>query len=1503
LITQLRDKQTLIDRNKDKNNKVVENIDAVLSDENAQFIYDEIKKKVQEQLNPDKQLKVLRDESEFIIDSNIKIQALWDSLSAIDVSINRISTEIKNLRDLPDQKEAFRKLNYFNKSLNSWKTALNEIKREFLNPEIGFKPDNPIINDLDSLLNKIEINEKAQQDIKLKALVETLQPEFEELNKSVNAQIDAEIKRLKEKKGVSEKEIKRRIEIEEEKRTKFIVDKDKMLAYITGQMGDIGMWNAQFENFISNQDPSVASLMKYIKRMISDADIDINEKYNKFAQEINKLFEAANLNPKNLKQFKEKTSFVDLSFTYDDKGNLVPFKVNTLMTKEKNHKYTKGLMKDALDKAIADKESNPTEENINRYNQLYALMQEHNNLFFKNTYKQSYLNAKNVLGSTPLGAEVQAKRNSLFEEIDFQKKQSEDSIDVLDSYDQIASLEKQLRNMSSLYDEYGNKKEGDELKKAELLIEHNKRMKPFIEYELNEGQFEKAYQGYLIKVKEQIKSIYPNTESEEYKNELEKRLDLWIQNNTKQEIDQSFWKAKKNIITQIQKLLGKTNELNSEYLEIVDLLVGEKDKNNQPIGTEMTNEKLLKIQQIEQAIEEQKQKSKNSTELSPNDRTLLNGLFKALDDLQLKRPTDYYLDIVNEYVYDKHKIEITLENANDLLNPGFIEPILEENSEFKEWFNRNHIKVEKWQESSKSVETLYQRTAAWNITVPKNDKHYKKTDVYDENNKFYKQINGTPNIRYYSRSVKKEYLNNYDEKTGMVDDSKLNDFLGNRLPKTKEEIQQNINDDSEFQKKLEAHGQKFEKFFEGSFDSKMSWDYYVNHKYYELNEKEIAAIDAMKEYHLSNQVGLEQTKKMGLEIGRFRKDGNDIIRNTELNKFFPTVAKNIKDRFAPAVDDAQQELNFELQNTAAKLSLYTNDESKVPISGKEYLDIDQVTDDIMGSLFRYGYSAIHNKYLVEAQPIAKAFKELLNSDEFKPHDLKRMGKMIAAGNNQIIHANTNNRGKVAEGMYEIFFEGKVLNDYSAQNKKAVKFLNVMSKMASHTFFAFDITSAMKNHLGAVWQIALEGAGKKYFSWSNWQMGRPWANLAMWTISSEIYQTGPKSLKTQMVMNFDAVQGYMEGKFGTTMSRTATRDALNLKFPTAHRSWLELEASLQLFSAIMHDTKIEQIVDGKSKMIRYVDAWMLNEEGIMTLKPGIDKKWGLKGNEFLNIKSKVHEVSAKLQGAYAAMEQPLIARNLFARSAFVMKKFFTRMFINRFAFKGKFINPQDRFDLGTQSLHMGFYIRSLNVLKEAWTTRGKNLLYLNKEEKRAVKMMFLEFAKLYALNLLYGLLWGYDADDPDRWKKRKGQISTGAYFEGSGALPTPLTDEKWSKDFNAHGWLGNHLLLLMMNVEAENEHFIPLPKYGLKDMYNILIGDTHIAASSSMGQVIELIQDISQTVSGENRQYYSNDQGALLFQQKGQNKFYMHLAKMAGLKGKGIDPATAMKKMDSSRKAR
>jgi len=484
----------------------------------------------------------------------------------------------------------------------------------------------------------------------------------------------------------------------------------------------------------------------------------------------------------------------------------------------------------------------------------------------------------------------------------------------------------------------------------------------------------------------------------------------------------------------------------------------------------------------------------------------------------------------------------------------------------------------------------------------------------------------------------------------------------------------------------------------------------------------------------------------------------------------------------------------------------------------------------------------------------------------------------------------NIRGDTINALIETHWEGKRLKGVLSNSPVTNKIIGALLKSAAFSFFAFDFTSALKNHFGATYQIALEAAGKRWLTYGNYMAGRPWASKTMWEISGSIYQKGPKSKNVQLTEIFDASQGRFDDNFGESISRSATRDLVNVKFPTAHRKWLEMEATLQLFSGMMRSTKVTRMVNGEPTEIMYKDAWEVRD-GKIQLVEGVDPEWGQEGAKFLEFRNKLHQVNNLLQGAYAPFDQSRVERYAFFKLFNFMKKFFVPMFVHRLGMqtsKGKF--GQERYNPGLMEMHKGFYITNISSLVKILRHGLKYIMYMTPDEVRAFKLLVMDFVRMYIIGMIISWL-GWDDDDPQRISKLK---------DRSGALPSFLTDDEWSENWNVGGWLHNHAILLLMHVQGESGHFNPFSKRGMKDMLSIGT-TTSIAMAPTIERYIDILLHFKYYITGEKKGFYQKDSGALKTQQEESAKMWRMIQMMFGIKGKTSDPATAIKNYSDAQK--
>lgn len=264
--------------------------------------------------------------------------------------------------------------------------------------------------------------------------------------------------------------------------------------------------------------------------------------------------------------------------------------------------------------------------------------------------------------------------------------------------------------------------------------------------------------------------------------------------------------------------------------------------------------------------------------------------------------------------------------------------------------------------------------------------------------------------------------------------------------------------------------------------------------------------------------------------------------------------------------------------------------------------------------------------------------------------------------------------------------------------------------------------------------------------------------------------------------------------------------------------------------------------------------------------------------FKNYKAKIHQVSNNLQGTYAKFDQPEAQRYIAFRFVSYLRRYFTSMTMNRWGHSGKIWDPKPRFNPGLGDVQMGYYVQFLNTLKETVTQLGKNLPYMEQQEKAAAMKVITEVGMLFSLTLAMGLLFGWDPDDPEKWDKLRGK-SGPAPFLG-------LTDS--DREFNFGGYMSNHSLYMLWLVHSENKQFIPLPGYGLNEMTSMLDLKS-VVTGPTIKTYQKILDDNIAMITGSESAYYTRDVGPYRWQKEGSAKVWNDLARIVGLTGSTLDP--------------
>ena len=1307
----------------------------------------------------------------------------------------------------------------------------------------------------------------------------------------------------------------------------FYVTKDKVERALKGEGKDAHYANSYFEGYLYNTDPIIGGFAKFYKDNITEMEARAQSRINDVISQLDPLIKDAGIKFTNIGGLGRQLGFVDKIGITNQKGEFGIKEVWTLLNEWKDYRYD-------IDKL--DHDINAAQTQFNKFNskedeeKLIVLLDKKKTLlrsYFHQEYTDEYYETQSLFEKDKAGLLAAKARNDIFNRMRLINSPTGE-YDVEKVTDEMSLLWSEYKLLSSLYYPDGSKKEGDDLAIAERIQEYKKASKKFYQYKPRPEVFQNA----LIN-KEQVifqklidLKLSPNTP--EFKRAYEKERLMWLNDNIRVVIKPSFYEKRKQIINNIQSILSKLPQskldFSKQWTTIIDITSGYRDDDGQPVGNKIPKGRIGTIKKAQEEIEkakeeyagftgltveefndftdltQKKQKTalskselkyyfellnrKDNSGLNAEEKADLATYFAELNELQRKDPTEYYLDAANYWlskVADDNIYSIlghnyfTIDNINSIYDEDFLNMMAEKSPEFQEWFLNNHISKSVYSEAAKQKVDTFERLYVWNNIVPNDTKYYETTTItkLDGTKEI---IKGLPKLKYYSRSVKKEYRTGYDASIVNEDGTKgaVKKIVGLHIDNKGEFLPKNVPNNPYRNEEYHRLKTAYETD-KNSQDAKM----------FKLLEK-------LKEVHIKNQEGLGKQGKLYLDFPRFEKSSLESYQTRKEKVGTQEKVKTKKPTYNPIMwlyerlkeyirtlrtGKAEEGLwNWDEENMLVRADAYGDQIENIPISGLYNLDVDDVSTNFIDSMFRYLYGAEHHKQLVKMNPIAQGLKNILND----PTNLKEPDKIVRSNfinTGEITYLNKKGkyvRRDTFNNFYEREFRGQTTTGFGKDNAKLQVAQNFLFKRAAHSFFALNIPSAIKNALGAKFQAFITSTAGTDITPPNLIKGEGWATKYMGALTfGDAYSKGDRGLQHQLAEIFDPSQDRFRKKFGEATTRTLLKDAASMTWLTNFRAWTEVQATMQTFAAMMYTKKIPM----GNKTINYMDAWELRD-GKIQLKEGVDPEWGITYNEqgeilvgqkFKDFKNRIHVVMNKQNGAYSKLDQPEMQRYLLGRMITWLKRYFTTMLMNRYGKK--------RWNIGYGEIDQGYYLTAIQGILKFFKTA--NFADMTTQDRKAIIKTSMEVVSLMILMWLASSMFGWDDDDEDRYEKLR---------QMSGPLPIPFTSSE-AGEFDFGGFINLHILNQLLQVKSENDQFIPLIGWGLDDISSV-VDLKSIAFGPTTDTYQNILTDIYFSMTGDKRAEYARRVGNYDWQQQGSDKVWNHIGKSFGLNGSNTDPA-------------
>jgi len=1471
-----------------------------------------------------------------IFDSNLRVlfTAIEDS-NKILTNLETFSTKV-NKNATQEDGAMILSLSTIAETLGLWAAEQQEIALK-----AGVSSDNQYIKDLSAIQTKAEA---IVANIKESMLDLATDLVFESLGKKV----------MESGKKLWENEMeraqkagnKRRIDKLNQVKDDYVISREGIRKRLEGKLGDSPAVSSMWEAYVRNPDPIVGGFAKWFEQNMLQAENDTLAKLNAMVKVILPLAEKAGLKYGNEEQFFKDFLFLDKISTGklrdindDEASDIEMYEAWSLLNPYKDYKWVFADIADRKRIALQN-------ENWAEYEKIRS---EENSLrrFMHNPYPQEFLDAQMVFEEANkayadklpgIGTKASTQRDIAIQRLRAIQTQFRQMEYIDEESTAFLEMEEAYRMYNDLYRETnldGTLKDEESRTIARILKDHRKRTRNLFEFKDIPGVFDLAYDRFLDSIEDLSFE------------EQEQARKKWILENTEMALKDEFADREAEIYAEIEAIKKRLPGFFNSDIEklrglIADIVSSDRDNNNQVDATQLTDEAQKKILDIEKQIVELRGKEMNVKGLTKaesqeifdmfaNDdinwerykqimagkveitaeveATMLNlkKLYKELESMKSGTYTSYYVESWQQHL-DRIKEEgsanpasrfftslDTIVDFNMLMDeglikasPAIIKSLLEDevaintllqDSKFRKWFSRNHLavkKVKKTGERQYDRYTIYRPTSAWSTKTASNDK-LKKT-VLSTGEVIYRVPKRT---KYKSIEFK-----NKTEKIPGVTVSRVNE--NEWLPNT--DI-------------VEIDGVR---------------NPFRNERYFELlqsrNTNKIKFLEALTEWHLSQQEGVNAGGRLGYMIPRFDRDAYDTI-TLALDKGLIAAGKeSLSDiwrgiKFRSSEDYQKFGLNYDVSQVVRETAV--NEElTRIPILGVAKMPKDRVSMNLLKSMVVYTASAVTHRMLVETSPTAQILVKTLQNagpleakNKYNKNILNSLGKAVNVKMPQTESRFNSSREKAITALYDTHYLGQryanTLVDQAAPElmSSAKKVSSFMMKMASNSFFAFNLTSALKNRFAAIIQNYTEAAAGEFLSFRALRTGKAIAARATVELTSNIYHRGNKPKNVQIAQLFNLDESLNKAAEG--LYRTLGRDAASGSWTMSARKLLEMNGALELLYGMMHFQKVK-LTSGQE--IPLYEAFRI-EDGELTMRPDVVDEWQMNGEEFLNFKIKYQGVFDRLQGNYKGLRQPQAQRYLLYKHVLFMHKFFISMFQRRFAgaFTTDPIGARMQADIG--EYQGGYYVTSARyILKHARDFMGGGMslrdIKTDPHERAALKRLGMDlgaqFILVTTIRMMLSLLFDYDEEDEKRKSKSTLRRATGAI---------PFFGVEDDRDFNLVNFMTIHAINQMMQVQLESSTFNPIP-----GNYSSLFLETQgklnkpfTAWDPSFGRTYRVFDLMWKSMTGDSRGYYTRDVGPMWYQKKGAAKWQNEFFQIFG--GGGLKDLDAVKRLESTMQAK
>lgn len=1331
--------------------------------------------------------------------------------------------DIKNRLASGEQKDidiAIQELALVTKMGNKWKSYIDDLREVTKNV-----PNTDILNSLlGELLAQIESTKLKSRDLSVKVIASKLAPYLDSYNVHKQFEIDELKERLAKAPEAAKVEIQKSIDKLEKIKDKegHFVSAEDIVKILNGETEDISPLTIWVKVLHNSSDPLIGTLFVHLEKIKATVSVEEIAPAQRLGQFISDEESKSGLTSK---EWQDKILYLDDTLEYEN-GKMVPKKAWTLL-----HPYMNEWKRDekqyevrqAKEKWLEIKNNNSSsDEEVKKAHEEYIKIRDDFDKWltinWHREYKPEFYTKYDALleENKELFEEIREEQSSIYDKIRelSDNARMEEGLSLRETNRKILALRNELKEIKRPTYSNGDPKVGKDLEKALFLQRKAEIDREFYEYRPDVSKFRVEFQVFLttlllspeIKDTLELKLIEGKDNFVNlYKYAKEKNLiDVieWLDNNTVTKFHQDWYNQRKEISDQIQTLTDRVIEitgvdnkskLGDLWEQMFDLTSHLRDEDNVFDGIQSTPEIQKLVKEIDEEIEEIKRLTREES--------------KEIKNAELKEVKKQIRDLVSKLD------EIQSKDVTDSYKDAFNEMITR--TGFAELHNDSASYM--WVQGLKITDFItrpdFHKTLRENpdhkFTKWFYDNHFLKTKFTPEGE--FKRW--TPTYIWHKiEPVNSEYIllspsHKYSNQTVREK------WHTEKIPLT-------------FNERLNKWNPKSEEFQNPEYKRLLN----------SSNPKDVAASRILKQvtdYHLNTQASttiaegnigyvLPYIKKQVYEEGYLKSLKKDFFDSS--NRFEEGAGnydeqaskmpgfKGIKDKFLAWWRNQEQE---EESKTDTERAL------RVAVPFTKYHEPEVVSKDVLMSVIRFSASTKTADKLMKSLPIISLIE-----------------------NSMVTNSKTKNRLNALRFGKENIIYG--INQQEEVGKFAENTLRTIRKINTIGSLGFNIPNVVKNNLQGRLQNMI---GAQFGDWSS-NKAMTKASLNFNTSYAHYLSQAEKPLekrdKDYHIITW--LDPSLDSNIFNNLSKGATLKNLSTKGIMAFNEMMEFSISVNLMYARLYHV---QVKNDKGEQKSLYD--IITSDEVMRVEPGWkDVKTGrtIDMDYMMDTRLAYKTVVEYVQGRVS--NKTFLSTTTIGQAVLYFKNWLIPMLRRRFDKKRANYMMGEDFE-GYWNV---FFKSSLNLLRDILTTGRANWHAMTPREQREYITAVKEIGVMMATLAILSLVFGFEADDPDKFKKLK-----------------------------KNSFAENYAILMIIQAKNETEALSAMPFFNLEESFvpPVLTEGVKWLESPTIGLSIidntwKLTNSLYDLVTGSPDAYYQRNMPQFDIE-KGDTKFFRHLLKI------------------------